>query len=269
MIMRLMGVLLLVGILVSGCTTLGDVKSELKKGGFALWYPAEAGVEPGQIWQTKGKARIKQQRKPTALSVDTADATFETLKKTVDATVSLDVKFSNEILGKAGDMSALLQQGTVKNVDLNFGKTEIQRITMGDLRKPEIRSQFDAGYLSDLEKVEADNVDFVLIATVVRSSGMKYVFKCNDTSKLEAKAPEIAKAVSADFKLNIISKTEAVWEVPNTKPMVIGITPVFGKDLGLSHDVIAKRVEVKIKQTDEILKALAPASAIIRFYDLR
>lgn len=258
--MRNIGIILLIGLLVAGCTTLGDVKKELSEGGYVLWYPAEAGVEPGQIWQTQGNKRIKQQRKPSALSVDTALAQFKTLKKTVDATASIDLKFSNEILGKAGEMAVLMQEGTVKSVDLNFGKTEIQRITMGDLRKDSIRSQFDSGYLEDLKKVENDNIDYVLITAIVRTAGMKYVFKCEDTSKLELKAPEIAKAVSVDFKLNIVSKTEAVWEVPDSTPLVIGIIPVFGKDLGLSHEDIAKKVEAKIKAkaNDETLKTVSP-----------
>jgi hypothetical protein len=254
---------------VSGCTTLRDVKDELRKGGFALWYPAEGGIEAGQIWQIEGSKRIREQKKPAALEATIGEAKFETLKRSVDASSSLDLSFTNKVLGKAGDMAVLLKAGTVNSVELNFGNTAIQRITMGDLRDPNIISKLPAGYVMDLRKVQADNVDFALIGAVVTAAGMKYVFKCEDTAQLQAKAPEIAKAISADFSLKIVSKTEAVWDIPTTTPLGIGILPVFGKDLDLGTDQLLERAAVKIQQTDQLLKAVKPGAAVIRFKDLR
>lgn len=260
------------GLVLQGCNSLGDVKSELAKGGFALWYPAEAGVEPGQIWQIeeRGKRRIKQQRTPPALKLDDpVAASFETLKKTVDGTVGLDLGFTNGILGSAGDMAVLLKAGSVKKVELSFGQTEIRRMTLGDLRSEAVRRQLPPEYLSDLQKIDKDDRNYVVIAGVVRSAGLKYVFECDDSSQLEAKAPEISKAISADFKLKVLSKTEAVWEIPTATPMVIGIVPVYGKDLDLSFDEVVKRLEVKHRVMDETFKGLVPSSGKIRFEDLR
>lgn len=264
--------ILAVGLLTAGCNTLGDVKHELAKGGFALWYPAEAGVEPGQIWQVedRGKRRIKQQRTPDALKLDDpVPASFETLKKTVDGSVGLDLGFTNGILGTAGDMAVLLKAGSVKKVELNFGNTEIRRMTLGDLRSHFVRSKLPPDYLADLQKLDKDDRNYVVIAAIVRSAGMKYVFQCEDTSQLEAKAPEISKAISADFKLKVVSKTEAVWEIPTSTPMVIGILPVYGRDLDLSIEEVVKRLETKHRVMDETFKELVPASAKIRFDDLR
>lgn len=248
---------IVLGLLLSGCTTLGDVKDEMDKAGFALWYPAEAGIEAGQIWQIEGQKRIREQRKPNALEATTGKAQFETLKKSIDASTSLDLNFTNKILGNAGDMAALLKAGTVKSVELNFGDTVIQRITMGDLREQSVVSRLPSGYASDLRKVQADNADFVLIGAVVTAAGMKYIFKCEDSAQLQAKAPEIAKSVSADFNLKVVSKTEAVWEIPNTTPLVIGILPVYGKDLDLGIQQLRQQLSVKLRQTDQLLKAVA------------
>lgn len=252
---------------VSGCTTLGNVKDELRKGGFAIWYPAEAGIEAGQIWQIEGAKRIREQKKPATLEATAGEAKFETLKKSVDASSSLDLNFTNKILGIAGDMAVLLKAGTVKSVDLNFGNTSIQRITMGDLRDSNVTSKLPAGYVEDLRKVRAGNLDFVLIGAVVTVAGMKYVFKCEDTAQLQAKAPEIAKAITPDFNLKIVSKTEAVWEIPASTPLVIGILPVHGKDLNFGIEQLQQRAAVKIKHIDE-LKALKSASAKVTFNDL-
>ena len=238
----------------AGCNTLSDVKSELGKGGFSLWYPAEGGIEAGQIWQIEGAKRIREQKKPAALEATSDAAKFETLRKSVDASSSLELDFTNKILGEAGDMAVLLKAGTVKSVELDFGNTSIQRITLGDLRDADVVSKLPAGYVTDLKKVQADDVDFVLVGTVVSAAGMKYVFTCDDTAQLQAKAPEIAKAIAGDFNLEVVSKTEAVWEIPASTPLVIGILPVYGKDLNLGIEEIKSRLAVRIRDADELLK---------------
>jgi hypothetical protein len=263
-------------IAVAGCNTLSDVRTELGKGGFSLWYPAEGGIEAGQIWQIEGAKRIREQKKPAALEATSGAAKFETLRKSVDASSSLDLDFTNKILGEAGDMGVLLKAGTVKSVALDFGSTSIQRITLGDLRDADVISKLPAGYVTDLKKVQADDVDFVLVGAVVSAAGMKYVFKCDDTTQLQAKAPEIAKAIAADFALKVVSKTEAVWEIPASTPLVIGILPVYGKDLNLSMEEVQRRMALKIWYTDKLLKDInlaskdfQRASQTVTFDDLR
>lgn len=254
---------------VAGCNTLGDVRTELGKGGFSLWYPAEGGIEAGQIWQIEGAKRIRQQKKPASLEVTSGLAKFETLRKSVDASSSLEMSFTNQILGEAGDMAVLLKAGTVKSVELDFGSTSIQRITLGDLRDAAVVSKLPAGYVTDLKKVKADDVDFVLVSAVVSAAGMRYVFTCDDTAQLQARAPEIAKTIAADFGLEVVSKTEAVWEIPASTPLVIGILPVFGKDLDLSMEEIQRRSAVKIESNEAIFRDVKFGPTRVRFQDLR
>jgi hypothetical protein len=179
------------------------------------------------------------------------------------------MSFTNQILGEAGDMAVLLKAGTVKSVELDFGRTSIQRITLGDLRDAAVVSKLPAGYVTDLKKVKADDVDFVLVSAVVSAAGMRYVFTCDDTAQLQARAPEIAKTIASDFSLEVVSKTEAVWEIPASTPLVIGILPVYGKDLDLSMEEIQRRSAVKIESNEAIFRDVRSGPARARFQDLR
>jgi len=214
-----------------GCNTLGDVYKEVSKGGYVLWYPADSGVEAGQIWQVEGSKRIREERAPDSLQVDTAVVQFETLSKAIDAQATLDIKFSEKLLGAAGELGAQLKAAGVRKVELQFGKTKVERITLGDMRNPLVASQFSEGYRDGLNSVLADDHHFVLIGAVLRAAGMKYSFSCENAAALEAKAPEIAQAIKADFNVHATSKTTAVWEIPESVPLTIAFTPVFGKDL--------------------------------------
>ncbi|NLZ06705.1 MAG: hypothetical protein GXY19_16180 [Phycisphaerae bacterium] len=230
----------------AGCppTTLRDVKRELGEGGYALWYPAEEGVEPGQIWITNGKKKHIQQLRPSALSLyGPHAAAFKTLAKTVNANLSLDLSFGGEVLGEIGELGALLSTGTVKEVRLDFGQTRISRLVLGDLNEPNITSRLPAGYLDDLAKVKTLD-HHVLVTAVVTSSGLKYIFTCDDTSKLQANAPAISELIGADFELNVSSSKKATWEIPTTDVLAIGVA--FG-----SGDVVRLR--------DQDVKAQMPS----------
>jgi len=232
------------------CNTLQNVKNELAKGGFVLWYPAESGIEPGQIWYIKDRKKDIKQLKPENLKIIENDAQFQSLKKEVDASISLDTQFSNKLLSQSGEMSALLKAGTVKSVSLNFGVTKIQRIITDDLATMKLKP----AYKARLSDVENKKEGYFLIIAVVNTSGLKYVFKCDNTSSLQAKAPDIAKSISADFNLTIISNTEATWDIPNSKVMAIGITPFSGKltDKKYNEEFIKKSVYESIQKSEKL-----------------
>jgi len=230
--LSLVGLLL---ICVAGCTTLRDVKKELRAGGFELWYPAEGGVEPGQIWFSDGRIKNIQQERPGELPVrSTQDAEFGTLLKHIEAKASLDAKFSDKILGKAGDLSALLGAATVRDVRLDFGKATVTRVALGNLKQQAVLDKLPSGYRDDLYSVRDGTRPLIFIAGVVQVSGMKYTFTCEDTGKLKAAAPKIAESINATFDVSASSKTEAVWEIPDSKTLTIGIAPVQGDFLALS-----------------------------------
>lgn len=230
--------------IVSGCTTLSDVRKELDKGGFALWYPAEGGITAGQIWKISGKKKDIIQLKPDSLQTfGPYPAKFETLEQSVNADISLDVDFAEEILSDAGPISAKFREATVKSITLEFGDTEIERLPLGQLRDDSVVSKLPESYRNDLEKVRSTWSQHVLLAAVVSTSGMKYIFECKDTTKLKASAPEISKMLQADFDLKLVSKTRAVWEIPSSQELAIGVSPVSGIMLELSDEQIKQFFE--------------------------
>ena len=233
--------------IVAGCNSLEDVKKELEEGGYALWYPAESGVEPGQIWITNGKQKYIQQRRPSNLKLFGPNITkFRTLSKKVNANQSLDAKFTEGLLGEAGDLALLLSNATVKTIELDFGETTVSRVVLGDLTDPNVTKHLSEGYLRDLEKVRT-RPDYVLIAAVITSSGMKYTFECENTKKLEAKVPEISKLIKGEFNLNISSDTTASWEIPETDALAIGTTLVSGQIMRVRSGKEAKARTLEVQ----------------------
>lgn len=229
--MRKIVFIMLICIIFAGCNSLKDFKKELEQGGFSLWYPAESGVEPGQIWITNGRKKHIQQRRPSNLELFGPNRVkFRTLTKKVNADMSLDAAFAQELLGGADELSVLFKNATVKSIELDFGETTVSRIVLGDLADPNVTKNLSQGYLNDLEKVRT-RPEYVLIAAIVTSSGMKYTFECEDTKQLEAKVPEISKLIQGEFKLNISSGTTANWEIPETDVLAIGTTLVSGQDM--------------------------------------
>jgi len=217
-------ILLMLALAVAGCNDLKDVERELNDGGFVLWYPAESGVEPGQIWITNGKGKHILQRRPDGLPLFGPSTTqFRTLRGKVEADMTLNTSFGEEILGDAGELAVLLKSATVKDVELDFGETLVTRLVLADLRDPKIRETLPDAYLDDVVKAQTHEDDAcVLIDGIVTSSGMTFTFTCEDTKKLEAKVPEINKLIKGEFKLNFKSDREAIWEIPETNVLVIG-----------------------------------------------
>jgi hypothetical protein len=219
--------------------TLLDVKKELSKGGFALWYPAEAGIAAGQIWRMKKEQKDILFLKPDGmLVVGPSAAQFESLKKEVSADASLDLSIGSQLFGNAGPLAAELKMATVKSVSLDFGVTEIERLPLGQFQTPEGLAGFPPSYRDRLERMRNGQDDSVLISAVVTTSGMSYVFECEDTGALKINASKITELIGANLEIKIISKTKAILEIPNSKRMAIGVTFVDGGMLGMSDKEI-------------------------------
>jgi hypothetical protein len=239
-------ILVMFALAVAGCNDLKDVKRELNDGGFALWYPAESGVEPGQIWITNGKQKHIQQRRPDRLALFGPNSVkFKTLSTKVEADMTLDTSVGEGILGEVGELAVLLKSATVKGVELDFGETHVTRLVLGDLSNPEIRKTLPEGYLEDLVKVQM-RPGYVLISDIVTSSGMTFTFTCEDTKQLEAKVPEISKLIKGEFNLNVKSDKTASWEIPETDVLAIGTTFVSGQTVRLKpEDVKSRALDVQ------------------------
>ena len=225
--------LALVAALLGGCNTIDKVKDEVGKGGFALVYPAQSGIEPGQIW--RADLAFIDQRRPTALKDGpSGPAQFESLSKTVDASAALDADFGDKVVTDIGKFSAGLKAARVKKVDLNFGQVSIKRIVVGDLRDENILKDLPQTYKNALSRVEHGEGNLAVITAVLYVQGMKYTFTCDDTTSLQASIPELKQLVKGDFKLQVVSKTQAVWEVPSNEVLAIGVSPLEGGEFVLT-----------------------------------
>ena len=225
----------------TACTnTLVDLKKELSKGGFALWYPAEAGITAGQIWRMREEQKDIVFLRPDGMPIiGPSPAKFESLKKEVSADASLEASFGSQIFGNAGPLAAALKTATVKSVSLDFGSTEIERLPLGQFQTPEGLAGLPLNYRDRLERMRNGQDDSVLISAVVKTSGMSYVFECEDTEALKVNAPEITKLIGAALQIKIVSKTKAIWEIPDSESMAIGVTFVDGEMLGMSDKEIS------------------------------
>jgi hypothetical protein len=212
----------------TACNTLSDVKKELAKGGFELWYPAEANIEPGQVWFIKGDGKTEVYRRPVSLSTKEArDVRFSTLEKQVDANASLSANFAKGLLGKAATLQAELSAGTVKKVSLDFGNTQVERVIIEDLNDVEKRAKFSEDYRAGLDKVRNEQPGWVLLIATVRTSGMKYVLDVDDTAKFKANVEGAVNALlGADAKINYEGKNTVTLTIPNTQQLTIGFAPV-------------------------------------------
>jgi hypothetical protein len=220
----------------SACSnSLMNVRTELAKGGFALWYPAEMGIKPGQIWQIKGQTKTIICDQPPGLPIwGPYQIIFESLKKQVNAGLSLEADFGEGLLSNVGPLAAELKKSTVTSVSLDFGDTKVERLIIGLLLDEKVQAALPDFYRKCLERLGAGNRDYVLIGAVVSTAGMKYIFTCDDANSLAANASAIAKLLGIDFNVKIVSKKEAVWEIPEAARMAIGIQPVTGDMLPLT-----------------------------------
>lgn len=214
----------LVLVFLSGCK-LKDVQDELKEGGFDLWYPAEAGIEPGQIWHLSGNEKTEIREKPETLRIKDAQVKFATLEKKIDASASLKANIANGLLGKAGDLQAAFEAAHVKDVTLNFGNSRVQRIVVGDLEEHE--STFSAGYRGALTKVKNREPGWVLLAATVTTDGMTYTVTVEDKAKFDAQVKgAIEGLLGAGLIVNWKSNTKAELVIPNGQRLAIGFAPL-------------------------------------------
>lgn len=219
---------------------LADLKEELSKGNFVLWYPAEAGITTGQIWRMRDGQKDILFLRPGGLQVTGPNpARFKALEKKVSADISLEASFGSQVFGNAGPLAAELKTATVRSVSLDFGRTEIERLPLGQLQSAQVLAGLPPEYHNALDRVTNGQDDHVLISAVVTTSGMSYVFECENAETLKASAPKITELIGAAFEIKIVSKTKAVWEIPDSERMTIGVSFVSGELLNMSEEAIA------------------------------
>jgi hypothetical protein len=250
------------------------VQQAVGQAGFMLWYPAESTVTPGQIWRDKRSTFGKLFRykpdyfvepSPPTLRTTNSDASFTSTR----TTKMVDFNFTASALPDAGIPLARadvrLKAGTVKSYAIEFGSPVIERAALSTFSNPREVATFPESYRRYLRRITNASSDHALILAVLKTKGLRYRFECENTAKLAAEAKGIGQLIGANFSLDILSKTEAVWNVPNSKPMVIGAQLVTGDYLELPEEqaieLVAKALQQQQKQNLAAATAKAKAAA--------
>lgn len=211
----------------SGSADLTQVRTELRSGGFNLWYPAEAGIQPGQIWYLKGTEKTEIRERPELIQVKAANVKFATLSQRVDASVSLNASFAKGTFGKAGDLQGKLDAGTVKNVTLNFGNSGVDRIVVGDLLDAQKRQQFNPEYRAALDKVRNGENGWILVVATIHTAGMTYTLDVANKTAFEANAKgAIQELLGAAVVFNWQGDNKVELVIPDNQSLVIGFAPL-------------------------------------------
>ncbi len=238
--MVLISLILLVGITVTGCGNLTEVRKELKAGGFGMWYPPESGVEPGQIWHIEGRVKQSSVKKPPDMYVPTKkhEAQFAQLEKKIDAKLLLSASFVNGLLGNAADLQPKLEAGTVKDVKMDFGKSKINRVWVEDLVENE--AQFSAWYQAGMQRVRNREPGWAILIATVETSGMSYTMKVTNKAAFEAKTKGVIDGlIGGNVAYKWQSDKTVKLIIPDGQQMTIGFAKLKPELLDAGFGVMA------------------------------
>mgnify|MGYP003676911031 FL=1 len=221
--------------MLTGCNTLQRVESELKKGGFTMWYPPEEDISPYDIWAFDGRGRTSIERAPEQLTPRNPNGSvieFTTMKKEVDANILVKANVGEQLLGEVGKLKAEFETGTVRDVALDFGDTRVYRIDLGDLKLARDAGELPAGDARILTLIQNGNRDYVLLAAVVRTEGMLYKLTVEDSTKFDAGLEGAIEGVlGVDVTINVKSETEVELSIPSGTTLAIGFSRLRPKYL--------------------------------------
>jgi hypothetical protein len=213
-----------------GCK--GDLSAgrpQVELSGWQLLYPAQAGVEPGEIWYTDSTgARHTVYKKPQKLPVSPPSPVFyATQGKTIDYGAVLSGGLT---ISKSSSLTAKLQAGTVKSFKLDYGRTRTVRIVLGDLDTLANDPKTDAGYLRALEAVRQGESGYYLIDSILLASNLEYTATVADTNIFQAVIPAVTKFLGGKADAHYVGTNTVKWVLPKEEEAVIGIN-VMGRNL--------------------------------------
>lgn len=207
---------------VNSSNTLGEVQREMRKAGFELWYPAEAGIGPGEIWFIDGSKRQSFLERPGWLKqASTNEIKFATLQKTVRSGIAVNFSAPLSIKGKSTEFTAILNAAGVRDVDLDFGNTQIYRISAGELGKTDNLAKMEEVY-GQAYNTARTNRNWALLDAVVVSRGLRFTLHGGNNAEVEAKLPVIEQLLNTRLIATNRMKNSVQWVIPSTNFLVIG-----------------------------------------------
>lgn len=258
-------------LITSGCKTtrppeLKPLEAALNAARFDLWYPARENTRPGDIWRENSSllswVRISpdflEEKSPLALRVEAGDAVLITTAATNVTSWTLGGDFLGDIAPALWKAEGEFKAGTVTSYSISFGKTRIEDVPLATFRDTNEVAKLPEGYRNILRKFKKSADDQILIASVVKASGLRYQFNCQDAKKLNVQASNITKLIGVKFTPEIKGTNSANWIIPNTKEMVIGVRFYTKGYLDLPQEEAIKLFAEALKEREaKNLKATA------------
>lgn len=235
-IRRLFGWALLILITTGGCTRpMSAVRHDLATQGYVMWYPAEAGIEPGQIWLYDGTLRKKFADKPAEMSIEVNASTINSRQWAHYAEVdsSFEPVFTNSTISKAGPLAAELHAATVYSGTIQFGSPRVISLSADSL-SPENLSKLGPGYTRAIELVREGRPGLHLVGSVVVVDRVTYTLNCEDPYLLVRQSTRIRSLVAADMDVEVLDAHGARLTFrpkSGTQGLVIGVLPIRGNTL--------------------------------------
>jgi hypothetical protein len=222
----------------AGCVGGGSaMESRLAEGGYALWYPAEAGIEPGQVWLQDGALRAKLADRPAALPVAAADAPAAVRdgSRYVRVRDALDPEFTKTQMSKAGPFSAELYAGSVRDGTVRYGEPTVASVSAADLAAAAGPSApFGTGYAKAVEMARDGRPGVLLVASVVRVPEVVFTLECLDPNLLVSRLPRLRAITDARVDVQVVEANYARLTLrppPGSPGLVVGLLPVRGERL--------------------------------------
>lgn len=267
--------LLVALVCLSGCASrypreLKPVRKSLRQANFDLLYPARSDTKPGEIWSERKSAFSwlwirpddLQEEAPLKLRTVTNDVVLINSTATNVTDWTLGASILGNVAPKLWKAEAALSSATVTSYSIDYGETQVEEIPFGTFTRTNEVSRLPYEYRQRLRNFNEAEGNQILFAAVLRTKGLKYEFHCEDVHKLDAKAALITKLIDAHFKPEIRGTNSAVWNVPKTKSMVIGVRFYTKESLKLvEEDAIASFLQGVEDEKIKSVKAKARAVA--------
>lgn len=214
-------VIILGSVFSAGCSSpFSELRSELRESGWELWYPAEAGVEPGQIWVFSDGRRDLLARRPEELSLAPSHRVqFRSLQASIDLTAAVAGGTSFGDLSHPSASGRLLAKHA-RHVELDFGQTFVQRIVIDDLATQ--AKSFPATYRSYLANAP-DGGNRRVLTSVVQCVGLRYRVVADKSFDAEAAAKALREDLQIGVTVTQVSSNTYEFSTPQDIPLVIGV----------------------------------------------
>lgn len=239
----------------SGCAqNTATVVRRTAVAGYAIWYPAESGIEPGQVWLYDGTLESKFADRPSAVAMS-SDPIDINLHRKNDIKGTLKSDFTEAAISNAGPFSAELWAGSVRSGTYIYGPTQTKNIDLANVYAN--RAKYGPAYATALQLVRDDKPGVVLIASVVQTQWVDYTLMCEDPYKLIDRLPRIRNMVHAEIDAKVTDVNQVKLRLTPVKGwLTIGVTPVRGQTLTMSTDDARKAL------THELLLAKKQSYAL-------